>query len=78
MTLATTLREALDLGHSRSPILIEGDPLDRYLDPLHAVCGQNGHSFSAVVLPFLLPFLMLCTRVEIGYPGCRSVMPLPM
>ncbi len=28
MSLAASLREALDLGHSRSPLLLEGDPLD--------------------------------------------------
>jgi hypothetical protein len=41
-----------------------------YLDPLNAVCGQNGHSFSSqLCCHFLLPFLMLPTRLEVGYPG---------
>lgn len=33
MTITDRLREALELGRSRSPILLEGDPRDPLLDP---------------------------------------------
>jgi 8-oxo-dGTP pyrophosphatase MutT (NUDIX family) len=37
MSLANMLREALDLGHRRSPILLEGDPRDPLVDEDQAV-----------------------------------------
>lgn len=76
MTLATTLREALDLGHSRSPLLIEGDPLDRDLDPLHAITPA---AVLVAVIDRDEPTVILTVRTDtvrrhagqIAFPGGR-------
>lgn len=76
MTLATTLREALDLGHSRSPLLIEGDPLDRDLDPLHAITPA---AVLVAVIDRDEPTVILTVRTEtvrrhpgqVAFPGGR-------
>jgi 8-oxo-dGTP pyrophosphatase MutT (NUDIX family) len=76
MTLAATLREALELGHRRDPILLEGDPLDRDLDPAQAVTP------AAVLVPVVdraEPTVILTVRTDtvrrhagqIAFPGGR-------
>ena len=45
MSLARTLREALDLGHRRTPVLIEGDPHDPLVGP------HRGITPAAVLVP---------------------------
>ena len=76
MTLAETLREALDLGHRRTPILIEGDPLDRDLDPSHAITPA---AVLVAVVDRDEPTVILTVRTEnvrrhpgqIAFPGGR-------
>ena len=75
MNLASTLREALELGHRRSPELIGGDPLDP-----HLADGQT--TPAAVLVPIVdrpEPTVILTTRPEtmrrhagqIAFPGGR-------
>ena len=76
MSLAATLREALDLGHRRSPVLIEGDPLDQDLDPLHAITPA---AVLVAVVDRNEPTVILTVRTEtvrrhpgqIAFPGGR-------
>lgn len=75
MTLASTLREALELGHRRSPELIGGDPLDPELG--------DGRITPAAVLVAVVdrpePTVILTTRPatmrrhagQIAFPGGR-------
>lgn len=76
MSLAETLRRALELGHRRSPVLIEGDPLDPLLAP-HATPTP-----AAVLMPVVdrpEPTVILTVRTEtvrrhagqIAFPGGR-------
>ena len=76
MSLAATLREALEMGHQRDAILLEGDPLDRDLDPAQAVTP------AAVLVPVVdraEPTVILTVRTEtvrrhagqIAFPGGR-------
>ena len=75
MNLAETLREALDLGHRGSPILIEGDPLDPHLH-------DGALTPAAVLVPIVdrpEPTVILTVRTEtvsrhpgqIAFPGGR-------
>ncbi len=75
MSLAATLREALELGHRSSPVLIEGDPLDPQL--------ADGAITPAAVLVAIVdrpePGVILTVRTEtvrrhagqIAFPGGR-------
>ena len=76
MSLASTLREALELGHRGSPELIEGDPLDPHLADFEAVTP------AAVLVPVVdrpEPTVILTVRPEtmrrhagqIAFPGGR-------
>ena len=76
MTLAARLREALELGHKRSPILLEGDPRDEDADPDQAVTP------AAVLVPIVdrpEPTVILTERPktmrkhpgQISFPGGR-------
>lgn len=76
MSLASRLREALDLGHSRSPILLEGDPLDPMMPENRPVTA------AAVLVPIVdrsEPTVILTLRPEtmrkhagqISFPGGR-------
>jgi 8-oxo-dGTP pyrophosphatase MutT (NUDIX family) len=75
MSLAATLREALELGHRSSPILLEGDPLDPHL--------ADGAITPAAVLVAIVdrpdPGVILTVRTDtvrrhagqIAFPGGR-------
>jgi 8-oxo-dGTP pyrophosphatase MutT (NUDIX family) len=75
MSLADTLREALELGHRRTPILLEGDPLDPHL--------ADGSITPAAVLVAIVdrpePGVILTIRTDtvrrhagqIAFPGGR-------
>lgn len=76
MSLAETLREALELGHRRSPELIEGDPLDPHLSDFKAITP------AAVLVPVVdrpEPTVILTTRPatmrrhagQVAFPGGR-------
>lgn len=76
MSLADTLREALALGHRRSPELIEGDPLDPHISDFEAITQ------AAVLVPVVdrpEPTVILTVRPEtmrrhagqIAFPGGR-------
>ena len=76
MSLAGTLRRALELGHRRTPVLIEGDPLDPLQGP-HAVPTP-----AAVLMPVVdrpEPTVILTVRTDtvrrhagqIAFPGGR-------
>jgi 8-oxo-dGTP pyrophosphatase MutT (NUDIX family) len=76
MSLAETLREALDLGRSRATVLLEGDPLDPFADPDQPVAP------AAVLVPIVdrpEPTVILTLRPEtmrkhagqISFPGGR-------
>ena len=76
MSLAETLREALELGHRRSPVLIEGDPLDPHLSDFEAITP------AAVLVPVVdrpKPTVILTVRTEtvrrhagqVAFPGGR-------
>jgi 8-oxo-dGTP pyrophosphatase MutT (NUDIX family) len=76
MTLAQRLREALELGRQRSPILLEGDPLDPHLTDFEAITP------AAVLVPVVdrpEPTVILTVRTEtmrrhagqIAFPGGR-------
>lgn len=76
MSLAGTLRQALELGHRRTPVLIEGDPLDPLQGP-HAVPTP-----AAVLMPVVdrpEPTVILTVRTDtvrrhagqIAFPGGR-------
>jgi 8-oxo-dGTP pyrophosphatase MutT (NUDIX family) len=76
MTLAQKLREAMDLGRSRSPILLEGDQRDPLADPDQPVTP------AAVLVPIVdrpVPTVILTLRPEtmrkhpgqVSFPGGR-------
>ena len=76
MSLAARLREALELGHGRSPELIEGDPLDPHLTDFQAITP------AAVLVPVVdrpEPTVILTLRPEtmrrhagqVAFPGGR-------
>ncbi len=76
MSLAARLREALDLGRSRSPELLEGDVLDPLADPNQPITP------AAVLVPIVdrpRPTVILTLRPEtmrkhagqISFPGGR-------
>ena len=76
MSLAARLREALELGHGRSPELIEGDPLDPHLTDFQAITP------AAVLVPVVDrpdPTVILTLRPEtmrrhagqVAFPGGR-------
>ena len=76
MSLAATLREALELGHRRTPELITGDPLDPHLDDFHAITPA---AVLVAVVDRLDPTVILTTRPEtmrrhagqVAFPGGR-------
>lgn len=76
MSLAEMLREALDLGHRRSPILLAGDPHDPFAD------GGRAATPAAVLVPIVdrpEPGVILTVRTDtvrrhpgqIAFPGGR-------
>lgn len=76
MTLAKRIREALELGHRRTPVLIEGDPHDSLVGP-HAEITP-----AAVLMPVVdrpEPTVILTVRTDtvrrhagqIAFPGGR-------
>lgn len=76
MSIAATLREALELGRRRSPELIEGDPLDPHLTDFQAITP------AAVLVPVVdrpEPTVILTVRPDtmrrhagqIAFPGGR-------
>ena len=76
MSLARTLREALDLGHRRTPVLIEGDPHDPLVGP------NRGITPAAVLVPVVdrpEPTVILTVRADtvrrhagqVAFPGGR-------
>lgn len=76
MSLSQTLREALALGRQRSPILLEGDPLDPHL------ADFQGTTPAAVLVPVVdraEPTVIFTVRTEtvrrhagqIAFPGGR-------
>ncbi len=76
MSLASSLREALDLGQSRSPILLEGDPLDpmmpedRPVTPAAVLVPIVNRSQPTVILT-LRPETMRKHAGQISFPGGR-------
>ena len=76
MSLAATLREALELGHRRSPELIEGDPLDPHLADFEAITPA---AVLVAVVDRPEPTVILTVRPEtmrrhagqIAFPGGR-------
>ncbi len=79
MTLSIRLREALDLGHRNSPILLTGDPLDP-LDPVdQALVGTTPAAVLVAVVDRLEPSVILTVRPasmrrhpgQIAFPGGR-------
>jgi 8-oxo-dGTP pyrophosphatase MutT (NUDIX family) len=76
MSLARSLREALDLGQSRSPILLEGDPLDPMMPkdgPVTpaAVLVPIVDRFEPSVILTLRPETMRKHAGQISFPGGR-------
>ena len=66
MSLATTLREALERGRARSPVLIGGDVLD---DEAAAV----GITPAAVLVPVVeRPHPTVILTLQIGRASCRE------
>lgn len=76
MSLAATLRKALEHGHRRSPILIGGDPLDPLAEPLDTIVP------AAVLVPVVdrpEPTVILTVRThtvrrhagQVAFPGGR-------
>jgi 8-oxo-dGTP pyrophosphatase MutT (NUDIX family) len=76
MSLAETLKEALELGRSRSPILIEGDPLDphladgRTITPAAVLVPVVDRAEPTVILT-LRPETMRKHPGQISFPGGR-------
>ncbi len=76
MSLARSLREALDLGQSRSPILLEGDPLDPIMPkdapvtPAAVLVPIVDRSEPSVILT-LRPETMRKHAGQISFPGGR-------
>jgi len=76
MSLAQTLREALELGHRRAPELIEGDPLDPHLSDFEAITPA---AVLVAVVDRPEPTVILTVRPEtmrrhagqIAFPGGR-------
>jgi len=76
MSLAETLREALELGHRRAPELIEGDPLDPHLSDFEAITPA---AVLVAVVDRPEPTVILTVRPEtmrrhagqIAFPGGR-------
>jgi 8-oxo-dGTP pyrophosphatase MutT (NUDIX family) len=76
LSLAETLREALDLGHRRSPELIAGDPLDPELAPAGMITPA---AVLVAVVDRPEPTVILTTRPEtmrrhagqVAFPGGR-------
>jgi len=76
MSLADTLRHALELGHSRSPELIAGDPLDPHLADFQAVTPA---AVLVAIVDRPQPSVILTTRPEtmrrhagqVAFPGGR-------
>jgi len=76
MTLAALLREALEVGHGRSPVLLEGDPRDPLVDEDQTITP------AAVLVPVVerpQPTVILTLRPDtlrqhagqIAFPGGR-------